>query len=420
MSRSKRRVSRVLISILAVCLLGGGVAAMWHGGAGKPAVAVLPVVAPSDPTSIQIVPAVQLNAAMSRSNPPAITMPAPADKYTIEFPDMSGPAGRARLTQAVTMAEARSTASSSGPATQPVAASTGHSPVGLSASTQPSFVRGLLGDFESAHVRQVALTPTGDGGSGNSDPMSRAKALADEGNLVDARAMLNDELIDGKLPDEQATAVKQQLSLWNQSLVFSPRPYADDPFASAVAVKSGDNMSKIASDHDVTWELLSRINAVTPQKMRAGSSLKVITGPFHAVVSKKAFTIDLYLGGPGGKGSMYVTSYGVGLGKDDSTPPGTWMVEPHKKIKNPTYYSPRGEGVIEAGDPKNPLGPFWIGLTGIDGQAVGQQSYGIHGTIDPTSIGKQSSMGCIRLHNEDVALVYEMLVEGKSLVIVTP
>ena len=115
---------------------------------------------------------------------------------------------------------------------------------------------------------------------------------------------------------------------------------------------------------------------------------------------------------------MYVMTYGVGLGRDDSTPTGVWMVEPHKKIKNPTYFSPRGEGVIDADDPKNPLGERWIGLTGIDGHAVGKQSYGIHGTIEPDSIGKMASMGCIRMRNEDVERVFEMLVEGKSTVIV--
>jgi lipoprotein-anchoring transpeptidase ErfK/SrfK len=90
------------------------------------------------------------------------------------------------------------------------------------------------------------------------------------------------------------------------------------------------------------------------------------------------------------------------------------MVEPQKKLKNPTYYSPRGEGVISADDPKNPLGEFWIGLAGVDGHAVGKQSYGIHGTIEPDSIGKQASMGCIRMRNEDVAEVFELLVEGRS------
>jgi lipoprotein-anchoring transpeptidase ErfK/SrfK len=146
-------------------------------------------------------------------------------------------------------------------------------------------------------------------------------------------------------------------------------------------------------------------------------SLKVIKGPFNAVVTKHAFTMDLYVGGtPGQPGSMFVKSYSVGLGRDDSTPTGTWMVG--TKAMNPIYYSPRGEGVIPADDPKNPLGHRWISLNGMDGKAVGQQSYGIHGTIDPDSIGKQASMGCIRMHNEDVEVVFDLLTEGKSLVVV--
>ena len=47
-------------------------------------------------------------------------------------------------------------------------------------------------------------------------------------------------------------------------------------------------------------------------------------------------------------------------------------------------------------------------------------SYGIHGTIDPDSIGKQSSMGCIRMKADDIAVVYDMMVEGKSMVLVQP
>ena len=85
---------------------------------------------------------------------------------------------------------------------------------------------------------------------------------------------------------------------------------------------------------------------------------------------------------------------------------------------NAARFCTTSEGVIEAGDPKNPLGQFWLGLAGVDGHALGKTSYGIHGTIDPDSIGKQASMGCIRMRNEDVEQVFELLVEGKSTVTV--
>ena len=55
---------------------------------------------------------------------------------------------------------------------------------------------------------------------------------------------------------------------------------------------------------------------------------------------KKEFRLDVWLGEPDAKGSMYMTTFPVGLGKDDSTPDGIWAIQ--NKLKNPAYYSPRG------------------------------------------------------------------------------
>jgi lipoprotein-anchoring transpeptidase ErfK/SrfK len=70
--------------------------------------------------------------------------------------------------------------------------------------------------------------------------------------------------------------------------------------------------------------------------------------------------------------------------------------------KNPTYhYNPAYafKGVrtdkpftIKPG-PNNPVGLVWIGLTG--------EGYGIHGTPEPSKVGKTQSHGCVRLTNWD-------------------
>jgi hypothetical protein len=249
--------------------------------------------------------------------------------------------------------------------------------------------------------------------------LADAQSKMDTGRFLEARGELNDALQSGTLNDEQTASVKSLLAQISQVVVFSPRRFPDDAFGGIYVVQPGDSLAKIALAHDCTWEMLSRINGIDPRHLRSGATIKIVEGPFFGVVSKKKFEIDLYLGGlPGEKSSMFVTSYSVGLGRDDSTPLGTWMIEPHRKLKHPTYYSPRGEGVIAADDPKNPLGGYWIGLTGTEGQAVGKMSYGIHGTIDQSSIGKQSSMGCIRLAATDIPVVFDMMVEGKSMVVV--
>lgn len=250
--------------------------------------------------------------------------------------------------------------------------------------------------------------------------LGRTKLAADE--LVNAREVLNNALIAGNLSDTEALEAKKMIAEMSKTLVFSNRRLQGDPWIIAHQVEPGEVLAKLGSMNGLTSSFLQQINGITDaRKLRAGYTIKIVKGPFHAVVTKRAFTMDIYLGAPGGPGSMYVTTYRVGLGTDDSTPTGKWLVEPGKKLPNPTYYPPPGQGpVIEAEDPKNPLGRYWIGLKGFEGQSVGRLSYGIHGTIEPNSIGKQASLGCIRLLNQDVAQVFTLLVEGKSTVVVLP
>jgi lipoprotein-anchoring transpeptidase ErfK/SrfK len=45
-------------------------------------------------------------------------------------------------------------------------------------------------------------------------------------------------------------------------------------------------------------------------------------------------------------------------------------------------------------NPGGPYGAYWLGLS--------QPHYGIHGTNNPSSIGRKVSHGCIRMYNDDV------------------
>lgn len=247
--------------------------------------------------------------------------------------------------------------------------------------------------------------------------MAEAKAKTDAGDLLAARSILNEALLSGKLSEADADQVKASMATLADTITFSSRRFEKDPLVELYTIKNGDVLNRVSNTYRTTSELICRINGISdPRRIRAGQTIKIIKGPLHAVVNKTRFTMDIYAGSPGMEGSVYLRTYRVGLGKDDSTPTGLWRVQPGNKLKNPTYYSPRGEGVIAAGDPNNPLGKFWIGLEGVDGAAVGKESYGVHGTIHPESIGKQESMGCVRMINDDVAVVFEMLFEGKSFV----
>jgi lipoprotein-anchoring transpeptidase ErfK/SrfK len=373
MSRSRHRVSRVLLVMLAASVAvfvvtfvvkqrqNRAVAAATTEGAGGTAVTA--------------------DAAVPGGEPPAITSASDeTDALVTQAP--TGKTGTAA------------------PLVKPVIATTagGTTPTGAAPSATPT----------PSQVATIVLS---------SKPLADAKAKADAGKLLEARDIYNAALLSGKLSPDETRAAKAQLSELNGTVVFSPSRFDTDTWTGSFTVPPGGVLAKIAKRFDVSPELLQRVNDISdPRRLQAGQSVKIVRGPLHAVVDKSDFTLDLYFGAPGGPGSSYLTTFRVGLGANDSTPTGKWRCG--TKLTNPTYHSPRGEGVIDGDDPANPLGDYWIALTGVEGGAVGKLSYGIHGTIEPDSIGKMASMGCIRMRNEDVARVYELLTENKSTVVV--
>lgn len=79
------------------------------------------------------------------------------------------------------------------------------------------------------------------------------------------------------------------------------------------------------------------------------------------------------------------------------------------KIKNRPYY----KGGIPGGDPRNPLGKRWMGLN-MYGYGT---TYGIHGNNNESSIGKNISGGCIRMHNKDVEWLFDRVKIGATVII---
>ncbi|QPF84190.1 L,D-transpeptidase [Bradyrhizobium genosp. L] len=106
--------------------------------------------------------------------------------------------------------------------------------------------------------------------------------------------------------------------------------------------------------------------------------------------------------------------YGVGVGREGFTWAGVQTIShkaewpdwhpPAEMIKRQPYL-PR----FMAGGPGNPLGARAMYL--------GSSEYRIHGTNDPSTIGKFVSSGCIRLTNEDVADLFSRVDVGTKVVV---
>ncbi len=234
---------------------------------------------------------------------------------------------------------------------------------------------------------------------------------------VEGRQYLTFALDTGALGSGDERIVREQLTALNAQMIFSPEVISGDPYAQQYTIASGDVLSQIPRKQglSVDWRFLQSINNITdPRRIRAGQRIKLITGPFHAVVHKRDFRMDIYLGEI--SDWIYVCSFPVGLGEYNSTPTGMFQVRLHSKLINPQWVNPRTGKRYESDDPDNPIGERWIGLQGVSEAVRDLSGYGLHGTIEPESIGKESSLGCIRLRADDVELVYQMLVEERSTV----
>lgn len=240
--------------------------------------------------------------------------------------------------------------------------------------------------------------------------LASGKQNLERGELVAARTYLSEALRLGVGGADHAL-IRAELTRIGNETVFSPRVFVNDPLCVRYIIRAGDTLGKIAKANKVSADLLASINEIANKDMiRLGQTIKVVKGPFHAVVTKSTYSLDVYLG------NTFVKHFKVGLGADGSTPTGEWRVG--TKLRNPTYYPPRGGRIVSADDPDNPLGERWIGLVGVSGEAAGQERYGIHGNTDPASIGRSVSLGCVRMHNEDVEALYTYLVEKNSTVTV--
>lgn len=106
--------------------------------------------------------------------------------------------------------------------------------------------------------------------------------------------------------------------------------------------------------------------------------------------------------------------YGIGVGREGFTWAGVKQVA--RKAEWPDWYPP-AEMIarqpylprMTMGGPGNPLGARALYL--------GTSEYRIHGTNDPTTIGKTVSSGCIRLTNEDVTDLYNRVAVGAKVVV---
>ncbi|WP_223595532.1 L,D-transpeptidase family protein [Neobacillus bataviensis] len=156
-------------------------------------------------------------------------------------------------------------------------------------------------------------------------------------------------------------------------------------------VRAGETLTIISANYRVS---LRRLYAANPGigHLHAGQKIQIpglpepSTIPFSIHISVGKRNLVLYNNG------RLVRIFPIAVGKMlTNTPTGEFV------IVNRQY------------NPGGPFGVLWMSLS--------KQGYGIHGTNDPSSIGKAVSHGCVRMYNRDVLQLAEMVPNGTRVVI---
>jgi L,D-transpeptidase ErfK/SrfK len=195
---------------------------------------------------------------------------------------------------------------------------------------------------------------------------------------------------------------------------------------STYVVAAGDSLTGVSARFAVDVAPLARANGLSPRsRLRVGQKLRIESLHVVPVQAGEEPRDGILINVPQRmlfllRDGAAVAHFPVGLGAPATpTPLGEFTIRAREVDK--TWYVPasiqeemrrKGEPVqteIPPG-PENPLGRHWLGLDAHD--------CGIHGTIAPASIYRFRTHGCIRLHPDDVAWLYERVTMAEAVRIV--
>ncbi len=110
------------------------------------------------------------------------------------------------------------------------------------------------------------------------------------------------------------------------------------------------------------------------------------------------------------RGETVEASYPVAVGRAGwETPTGEFSV--FHKLVDPGWTNPLTDEVMAPG-PDNPLGDRWIAFWTDDNNVIG-----FHGTPNRESVGTAASHGCVRMYNEHVRELYDLVALGTPVVV---
>ncbi len=227
------------------------------------------------------------------------------------------------------------------------------------------------------------------------ESMQSCQTMLNQGRLAESLLALTEWFDNPNTPQDERPQLVDLLDRLAVTVIYSRQHLLEPPYI----VRPGDTLEQIADRYQVPPALLAKINGIVdPRQVQSGVELKVLRGPFNALVNLKTQELTLLLHG------RYAGRFPFTVGQDAATPEGEYSVQ--DKAANPQYVGPGG--LIDADDPNNPLGEHLLIL---------ENHVKIHGSparVDPTNVDPR---GSVRLSALDVGDVFDMLTKGSRVTI---
>lgn len=144
------------------------------------------------------------------------------------------------------------------------------------------------------------------------------QAALDRRELGRAHQLLSKWYGDETLTPAEAEKVQSLLNQLAGTVVYS----TEHQLEPAYVVKPGDTFGSIAQQFNVPWQLLAKINGIpSADALQAGQTLKVVRGPFSAVVDLRRSQLTLLLGG------CYAGKFPIAVPAGAALTEGQWLVD---------------------------------------------------------------------------------------------
>jgi hypothetical protein len=196
---------------------------------------------------------------------------------------------------------------------------------------------------------------------------------------------------------------------YSRDLVLKLRPLAeglarrsgDSMEHTLYTVESGESLYHVRAKQRklglmLNYRWIADFNDKSGYNLRAEEELKIPKQELHIEVWRGARVTVVFAG------DRPVRIYPASVGREgEETPLGEFTLGICEE--KPVYYGVTPP--VPYGNPDNPLGERWLGFSE-------KTSYGIHGTNSESTIGSRESEGCVRMHNQDVIDLFDLVPTG--------